>query len=96
LEIELFSNKKSQWTRGQNAIGASPECGLIDDARARSSPRLQKKIEGILPVLTVGFGDRGNGGMRPAVKRRRQRQWCSVSGDRGRGEELKRGAASAV
>jgi hypothetical protein len=56
----------------------------------------RKKIEGILPVLTTGFGDRGNGGMRPAVRRRRQRQWCSVSGDRGHVEELKRGAASAV
>jgi hypothetical protein len=31
----------------------------------------RKKIEGILPVLTAGFGDRGNGEVRPAVKRRR-------------------------
>jgi hypothetical protein len=71
------------------------ECGLVDDARAQSSPRLQKKIEGILPVLTVGFGDRVNGGVRPAVKRRR-RWWCSVSGDWGRGEKRRRGAPSAV
>jgi hypothetical protein len=40
-----------------------------------------KKIEGILPVLTAGFGDRGNGGVRPAVKRRRLWRCCSVSGD---------------
>jgi hypothetical protein len=32
-----------------------------------------------LPVLTTGFGDRGNGGVRPAVKRRRRRWWCSAS-----------------
>jgi hypothetical protein len=25
-------------------------------------PRLQKKIKGILLILTAGFGDRGNGG----------------------------------
>jgi hypothetical protein len=49
-----------------------------------------------LSVLTVGFGDQGNGGVRPAVKRRRRRRWCSVSGDWGRGEERRRGAASAV
>jgi hypothetical protein len=47
-------------------------------------------------VLTAGFGDRGNGGVRPAVKRRRRRRWCSVSGDWGHGEERRRGAASAV
>jgi hypothetical protein len=57
---------------------------------------VQKKIEGILPVLTAGFGDRGNGGVRPAVKRWRRRWWCSMSGDWGRGEERRRGAASAV
>jgi hypothetical protein len=84
------------WTQGQNTTGASPECGLIDDARAPSSPWLQKKVKGILPVLTAVFGDRGNGGVRPAVKRRRRQCWCSVSGDWGRGEEQKRGAASAV
>jgi hypothetical protein len=49
-----------------------------------------------LPVLTAGFGDQGNGGVRTAVKRRRQRRWCSMSGDWGRGEERRRGAASAV
>jgi hypothetical protein len=49
-----------------------------------------------LPVLTAGFGDRGNGGVRPAVKRRRRQWWCSVSGDWGRGEGRGRGAASAV
>jgi hypothetical protein len=53
-------------------------------------------IVGILPVLTAGFGDRGNGGVRPAVKRRRWRRWCSVLGDWGHGEERRRGAASAV
>jgi hypothetical protein len=53
-------------------------------------------IEGILPVLTAGFGDRGNGGVRPAVKRMRRRRWCSVSGDWGHGEEWRRGAVSAV
>jgi hypothetical protein len=68
---------------------------LVDDARARSSSRLQKKIEGILPVLPAGFGDRGNGWVRPAVKRSRRQRWCSVSGDWGRGEERRRGAASA-
>jgi hypothetical protein len=34
-----------------------------------------------LPVLTAGFGDRGNGGMRPALKRRRRWWWCSVLDD---------------
>jgi hypothetical protein len=29
--------------------------------------RLQKKIEGMLPVLTMGFGDRGNGGVELAT-----------------------------
>jgi hypothetical protein len=37
---------------------------------ARSLPRLEKKIEGILPVLTTGFGDRGNGEVRLVVNRR--------------------------
>jgi hypothetical protein len=55
-----------------------------------------QKDRGILPVLTAGFGDRGNGGVRPVVKRRRQRWWCSVSGDWGHGEEQRKGAASAV
>jgi hypothetical protein len=55
-----------------------------------------EKDEGILPVITAGFGDRGNGGMRPAVKRRRWQRWCSVSSDWGRGEERRRGAVSAV
>jgi hypothetical protein len=49
-----------------------------------------------LLVLTASFGDRGNGGERPAVKRRRRRRWCSVSGDWGRGEERRSGVASAV
>jgi hypothetical protein len=57
------------------------ECGLVDDARAWSSPRLQKKIEGMLLVLNTGFGDRGNGGVRPAVKRRRRQRWYLVSGN---------------
>jgi hypothetical protein len=48
-----------------------------------------------LPALTAGFGDWDNGGVRPVVKRR-WRQWCSVSGDWGRGEERRRGAASVV
>jgi hypothetical protein len=69
---------------------------LVNDARARSSPWLQKKIEGILSVLTTGFGDWGNGVVRPTVKRRRRRWWCSVSGDWGREEERRRGAASVV
>jgi hypothetical protein len=43
-----------------------------------------------------GFGDWGNGGVGPAVKRRRQRWRCSVSGDWGRGEERRRGAANAL
>jgi hypothetical protein len=47
----------------------------------------KKKIEGILPVFTVGFGDRSYGRVRLAVRRRRWRRWCSVSGDWGRGEE---------
>jgi hypothetical protein len=49
-----------------------------------------------LPVRTVGFGDRGNGGLRPAVKRRRRWRWCSMSGNWGRREERRRGAVSAV
>jgi hypothetical protein len=48
-----------------------------------------------LSILTAGFGDWGNGRVRPAVKRRRRR-WCSVSGYWGRGEERRRGEASAV
>jgi hypothetical protein len=84
-----------RWTQGQNATGVSPECGLIDDARAQSSLRLQKKIEGILLVLTMGFGDRGYGGVRSAVKRR-WRRWRSVSCDWGCREERRRGATSAV
>jgi hypothetical protein len=56
-----------RWTRGQNAARASPECGLTDDAKARSSPQLQKKIERILPVLTTGFGDWGNAGVELAA-----------------------------
>jgi hypothetical protein len=49
-----------------------------------------------LPVLTTDFGDWGNGGVRPAVKRRRRWRWCSTSGDLGCGEEQRRGAASVV
>jgi hypothetical protein len=49
-----------------------------------------------LTVLTVGFGDQSNGGVRPAVRRRRWWRWCSVSGDSGCGEEQRRGAVSAV
>jgi hypothetical protein len=49
-----------------------------------------------LLVLTAGFGDQGNGGVRPAVKRRRRQRWCSVSGNWGHREERRRGAASAV
>jgi hypothetical protein len=64
--------------------------------RHQSFTGVQKKIEGILPVLTVGFGDQGNFRVRPAVKRRTRQWWCSVSGDWGRGEEGKSGAASAV
>jgi hypothetical protein len=79
----LFFNKKSRWTGfttsrpGGASVHGGPEdrtppklhrsAGFVDDARARSSPRLQKKIEGILPVLTAGFGDRGNGGVRPTA-----------------------------
>jgi hypothetical protein len=104
----LFFNKKSRWTgyTTRRPGGASvhggpedrtpPECGLVDDARARSSPQLQKKIEGILSVLTAGFGDRGNGGVKPTVKRRRRQRWCSVSSNWGRVEERRRRAASAV
>jgi hypothetical protein len=108
----LFFNKKSRWTGsttrrpGGTSVHGGPEDKMAQEFRQSvGSSRIQghgahcgcrKKIEGILPVLTAGFGDRGNGEVRPAVKRRRRWQWCSVSGDWGRGEERRRGAASAV
>jgi hypothetical protein len=49
-----------------------------------------------LPVFTAGFGVQGNGGVRPAVKRSRQRRWCSVSGEWGRREERRRGVVSVL
>jgi hypothetical protein len=54
-----------------------------------------EKDRGDLADPYRGLGDWGNGRVRPAVKRRRRR-WCSVSGDWGRGEERRRGEASAV
>jgi hypothetical protein len=108
----LFFNKKSLWTGsttrrpGGASVHGGPEdrtppelhrsAGLSTMQGHGAHRGCRKKIEGILPVLTAGFSDWGNGRVRLAVKRRRRRWWCSMSGDWGRGEERRRGAVSAV
>jgi hypothetical protein len=79
----LFFNKKSRWTGfttrrpGGASVHGGPEdrtppklhrsAGLSMMQGHGARRGCKKKIEGILPVLTAGFGDRGNGGVRPAA-----------------------------
>jgi hypothetical protein len=62
---------------GRGSPGSSPHGTTLHET---SSQRCEE-VERVMMVLTVRFGGQLDGGVRPAVKRRKRRRWNSVLGD---------------
>jgi hypothetical protein len=62
---------------GRGSPGSSPHSTTWH----KTSSQRCEKVEQVTTVLTMCFGGRLDGGVRPVVKRRKQWRWNSVLGD---------------
>jgi hypothetical protein len=69
------------WTMDRGSGRGSPGISPHSATWLKTSLRRREKVEWVTTVLTVGFGGRFDGGVRPVVKWSKRQHWSLVLGD---------------